>query len=101
MQPTRRARQVVTLIALTASPLVAQGRIVDEGTLLITRPGTATQTESFRIRLDNGLLYATGQLNAGARRVSSALTTDSLGTPIEYKLDVRENGASTMNVAAI
>jgi hypothetical protein len=99
--PARRARQFWAFLTLAASPLLAQGRIVDEGTLLITRTGAPAQTESFRIRVDNGLFYATGQLNAGPRRVNSALTTDSLGTPVEYKLDVRVNGTSTMNVAAI
>jgi hypothetical protein len=101
MQPTRRARRIASLLTLVASPLLAQGRIIDEGTFLISRPGVPAQTESFRIRLDNGLLYATGQLNAGARRINSALTTDTLGTPIDYKLEVRENGVSMMNVAAI
>jgi hypothetical protein len=104
MQPSRRARRasrLFALLTLAASPLLAQGRIIDEGTFLITRTGAPAQTESFRIRLDNGLLYATGQLNAGSRRVNSALTTDTLGTPLEYKLDVRENGSSIMNVAAI
>jgi hypothetical protein len=83
------------------SPLAAQARIIDEGTFMISRTGAPPETESFRIRADNGTITATGQLNAGAKRVTSVLTTDSLGTPMDYRLEVRENGASTMSISAI
>lgn len=83
------------------SSLTAQGRIIDEGTFIITRAGAPSATESFRIRVDNGNVMATGQLIAGSKRVNSALTTDSLGTPMDYRVEVRENGASTMSVSAI
>ncbi|HEY4307004.1 MAG TPA: DUF6134 family protein [Gemmatimonadaceae bacterium] len=88
-------------LLLGVSSLTAQARIIDEGTFIITRTGAPSETESFRIRADNGNVTATGQLNAGTKRVSSALTTDSLGTPVDYRLDVRENGASTMSISAI
>jgi hypothetical protein len=88
-------------LLLGVSSLAAQGRIVDEGTFIITRAGAPSATESFRIRVDNGNVIATGQLNAGTKRVNSSLTTDSLGTPMDYRLDVRENGASTMSISAI
>lgn len=87
--------------AVSSSSAAAQVRIIDEGTFLITRRGGPSETESFRIRVDNGLVLATGQLTSGNRRVSSALTTDSLGVPVDYKLDVRENGASTMSIVAV
>ena len=92
---------VALLLASSPALAIAQGRIVDEGTFVITQPGTAAKTESFRIRADNGVIYATGQVNAGTRRVMSALTTDSLGMPIEYKLDVRDNGVSAVKVEAM
>lgn len=88
-------------LCLGAGSLAAQGRIIDEGTFVITRPGAPSATESFRIRVDNGVVTATAQLNAGAKRVNSAMTTDSLGTPMDYRLDIRENGASTMSISAI
>ena len=88
-------------LAVGSSSAAAQVRIIDEGTFLITRRGGPSETEGFRIRVDNGLVLATGQLTSGNRRVSSALTTDSLGVPVDYKLDVRENGASTMSIAAV
>jgi len=81
--------------------LTAQARIIDEGTFIITRTGAPSETENFRIRVDNGVIMATGQLSAGTKRVNSALTTDSLGTPMDYRLDVRENGASTMSISAV
>jgi hypothetical protein len=90
-----------TLLILGASAVAAQGRVIDEGTFLVTRSGAPSQTESFRIRLDNGAYIATGQLIAGSRRVSSALTTDTLGTPLDYKLEVRDNGTVTTTLAAI
>ena len=48
-----------------------QGAIVDEGAFRSSRGGgAATEAESFRIsRGDNGQLIATGQLNAGTRRL--------------------------------
>lgn len=103
--PTPRSVLFTTVAAAvlvaSASPCLAQGRILDEGVLVITRPGAAQQTESFRIQTDNGLIKATGQLNAGTQRISSALTTDSSGTPVEYHLEVRENGAPAMTLTAL
>ena len=90
--PTLRSHPIVQAglgLALSAASLAAQGRIVDEGTFVITRQGQPSQTESFRIRSDNGILVATGQLSGGSRRINSVLTTDSLGTPMDYKLEVR------------
>jgi hypothetical protein len=93
---------VLLLFAILAAPASAQGRVVDEGTFIITRPGASSQTESFRIsRLDGAMIRATGQLIAGSHRVTSALTTDSVGTPVEYTLDVRDNGGQTMRVSAV
>jgi len=101
MQPIRSFIASAFLFLAGASALAAQGRIIDEGTFIITRRGAPAQTESFRIRSDNGQLLATGQLNAGTHRISSALTTDSIGTPIDYKLTVRDNGAETVNISAM
>jgi hypothetical protein len=102
--PTTRSHPIVQAgfgLLFGVNALAAQGRVIDEGTFVITRQGQPAGTESFRIRMDNGVIMATGQLSAGAKRITSALTTDSLGTPMDYKLDVRENGASTMSISAI
>src|SRR5262249_27260363 len=78
-----------------------QGGVVDQGAVRITRGSGAQEVENFRIsRGAGGQLIATGQLTAGARRVSSKLVTDSAGTPIEYQLTVVENGARVAEVMA-
>jgi hypothetical protein len=85
-----------------ADTAVSQGAIVDDGAFRISRGGgSVTEVESFRIsRGDNGQLEATGQLNAGARKVTSHLVTDSIGTPLTYKLTVQDNRAMTAVVQA-
>jgi hypothetical protein len=90
--------------AITAAPASAQGArgLIDEGTFVITRAGAPNQTESFRIlRLDSVTIRATGQLTSGTSRTISTLTTDTLGTPLEYRLEVRDNGALTTTIAAV
>lgn len=89
------------LAMLGASPALAQGRIVDEGTLIVTKTGTPARTENFKIsRGENGLLTATGQVIAGSERVTSSLTTDSLGTPVRYEFVVKDGSAKALTVSA-
>ena len=77
------------------------GRLIDEGTFLISRPGASPETENFRIsRGENGLIVATGQLSAGTERVTSSLTADSSGTPVDYELSVFDNRVQTLHVHA-
>lgn len=88
----------------TAFPVFGQGvgQVIDEGTFNITQTGAPPSTESFRIRkIDNGLILATGQHISGTRRISSALTTDTLGTPVEYRVEVRDGGNPTMTASAV
>jgi hypothetical protein len=92
---------VLAAVALHAPRLVqAQGRIIDEGTFAVTRAGAA-HTENFRIsRIENGLIKATGQVVGTVQRMSSALTVDSLGTPLHYEASVMEKGVKTSSVRA-
>lgn len=90
--------------ALHASTARAQaaGRLIDEGTLLITKTGGPPATENFKIlRLDGGILLATGQRTSGGERMTSALRTDSLGTPLEYTLNVNDGRRSVLRVSAL
>lgn len=101
--PNMRLRSAATLLAgivLTAAsrPAFAQGRLIDEGTFVITKAGSPPQTESFRIRSEGNVLIATGQSVVGSRRTVSALTADSLGTPMRYDLTVFDNGVRTLRV---
>jgi len=81
------------LVAALPSTLLAQrgGRIVDEGTFTVTRPGAPPLAESFRItRNENDLLQATAQSSAGSRRMTSRLIADSTGLPTDYGMVVLE-----------
>jgi hypothetical protein len=81
----------------------AQGAIVDEGAFRIFRGGEpVAEVEAFRItRGDNGQLLATSQLSAGKRHTVSRLTTDSVGTPLQYRLTITDNGVQTSEVRAV
>jgi len=98
----RSVRSVLPLLALLgAAPLLAQARIIDEGTFNIAKTGAAPHTENFRIvRAANGLVTANGTVLAGTQQINSSLTTDSLGTPVEYKLTIIEGRAKTLMVSA-
>jgi hypothetical protein len=97
-----RLRSAFTLLVLASAPALGQGRVIDEGVFNITRAGASTATESFKIMHAEGdAISATGQLTGGARRITSSLTTDSLGTPVKYDLSVYENGALTQHVGAL
>jgi len=97
-----RLRSAVALLVLAGVPALAQGRVIDDGVFSITKPGAPAATESFKIvRADGDAVLATGQLTAGSRRMTSALTTDSLGTPVKYDLSVYENGALVQHVGAL
>ncbi|HEX7020085.1 MAG TPA: DUF6134 family protein [Gemmatimonadaceae bacterium] len=77
----------VASLVLATSPARAQGRIVDEGTFILSGAGTAG-TEHFRVvsGVEPGMLRATAQLSVGDQRLASSLTADSLGTPSLYEL---------------
>jgi len=97
-----RPRSVVPLLALASAPALAQGRVIDEGVFTITRAGAPAATESFKIaHVEGGAILATGQFSGGGRRVTSSLTTDSVGTPIKYKLLAYDNGALVQDISAL
>src|SRR5215471_18108673 len=81
------------LVATLPAAVRAQGggRIVDEGTFTVTKPGAPTVAESFRItKTENELLQATAQSSAGSRRITSRLIGDTTGLPSDYGLVVLE-----------
>jgi hypothetical protein len=82
-----------TGLLLAASPLLAQGRMVDEGTLIVTRNGAPIGREVFRIVRTpsaSGELYrATGIVSVGEQRITPTLSADSSGTPVAYEVGVR------------
>ncbi len=91
----------LVLVASAASvrPARAQGRLVDEGTLVISREGAPAGRETFRIvRVPSGtgeLYRATAQIAVGERRMTPTLVADSTGAPVSYDLQVRNGPAAT------
>ncbi|HVX39346.1 MAG TPA: hypothetical protein VHB25_07200 [Gemmatimonadaceae bacterium] len=92
----------VLLVAVAPAIVSAQGRVVDEGTFTITRAAAAPQSESFKIvRFGGDSIRATGQVTAGAERINTSLTVDTLGTPISYALIARQDGSPAVQVKAV
>jgi hypothetical protein len=97
-----RLRSAFALLTFGASPLVAQSWAVDEGTFVVVKGASAGLTESFRIkRAAGGLITATGRQTFGTRLITSSLTTDSLGTPVQYELQITKQGALAVKVKAM
>ena len=90
-------------LALGATPAasLAQGRLIDEGSFIVSRNGAPAATESFKIvRLDTDLIQATGHESLGDEQVTSSLKADSMGTPIAYELMMRTRNTPTMRIQA-
>jgi len=97
--PIRSARLALIAFLPLAVQAQGRGRIVDEGTFTVTRPGAPSVVESFRItRNENDLFQATAQLSAGARRITSKLLTDSTGLPTDYGLVVLDGRDTSFRV---
>jgi hypothetical protein len=98
----RSAIALGTSLTLGASPLAAQGWAVDEGTFVVTKGGASGLTESFRIRRGaGGLIAATGRQTSGTQLITSSLTTDSVGTPTQYELQITRQGSPAVKVKAM
>jgi hypothetical protein len=100
-----RLRSVPLVLALSAStsasPALAQNRVIDEGTFVATKGGAPSFTESFKImRNESGLITATARVTAGSQHMTSVLTTDTLGTPVGYDLRVDDKGVKRYEVKA-
>lgn len=84
------------LAALPPAPAAAQVTTVDRGTLVISRGGAVVGREDFEIRSQPGVagagFEARGTATIGGRTITSALTTTPTGTPLSYRVEVREGG---------
>src|SRR4051812_23392910 len=103
-----KLRSVLTaLFAYTAAlgssqSIGAQSRIIDEGAFVILKGGSPARTETFRIvRTVDGFITATGQLTVGTEHTSSLLSTDTVGTPGVYRLEVVDRGANVIKLQAV
>ena len=94
-----RSSLFVALTLLTAAlPMpgaAAQGPPFDEGTFVVTRHGATVGKEAFRIVRSSGrgqLYTSTAQCAFGDRRISPALSADSTGVPLLYRVEVKNGG---------
>src|SRR5262252_778795 len=98
----RSAIALLTPLSVGAAPLSAQSWAVDQGTFVVVKGGSAGLSESFTIkRAGGGLITATGNQTLGPQRTTTSLTTDSAGTPMQYELQVRKQGALSLKVTAM
>ena len=95
MRPLIRAALAVLLAALSARGLAAQGATFDEGTFVVTVNGAVVGKEAFRILRSPGpnqLYTSTAQCAFGDRRISPALSADRAGSPLLYRVEVKNGG---------
>jgi hypothetical protein len=78
----------------------AQGVVVDQGSFTITVAGAGGGgRETFAIRRTPGGYQASGTVLYPDRRLSPSLTTDTIGVPLTYALDVRNGAARVERVS--
>ena len=99
-----RSLLYTTGFVLAAAPALAQGRMVDEGTLILSRNGAPIGREVFRIvRTPSaaGELYrATANISVGEQHITPTLSADSSGTPLSYEVAVRSGSKSVLKLLA-
>jgi hypothetical protein len=96
-RPLRSARPLfVALLALSTAARAQTSAVIDEGTFLVSRAGTAIGRESFRIMRSPGpggqVFLITGQSSIGDERMVTRLGADSGGVPVSYEADVSRRG---------
>jgi hypothetical protein len=99
--PPFHARQLLAALFLalpiaTPAARAQTSAVVDEGTFLVSRGGTAIGRESFRIVRSPGaggqVFLATGQSSIYGDRIVTRLGTDSTGLPVSYEADISARG---------
>jgi uncharacterized protein DUF6134 len=100
-----RPLTITTGLLLAASPLLAQGRMIDEGTLIVTKNGVPVGREVFRIvraPSASGELYrATANISVGDQRITPALSADTSGTPVAYEVGIRAGTKAVLHIQAL
>jgi len=98
LKPAMHIRSA-TIALLVSSAAHAQGRIIDEGTFTVTKPGAPPLAESFRItRMENNVIQATAQSSAASRKITSRLIADGAGLPTDYGVVVLEGRDTVFKV---
>ena len=90
----------LTLLAMTTRQVRAQADRIDAGSFSIQQQGHRVGREQFSLRSapapDGSAFELRSESVAGERRVAVQLTTDSLGSPIHYSLQIREGTRVTV-----
>jgi hypothetical protein len=95
------------LAALCAAPVAAQVRVVDEGSLTISRAGRPIGREDFTIKQTPGasgpifVASAVVKYDDPARRLSPALQADIGGAPLAYQVEVTSGTELEQKVSAL
>jgi hypothetical protein len=92
---------LVVASLLSASPAPAQSRVVDEGTFVFVKGGAPVRTENFRITRTEAAITATSAVTAGTQHITTLLATDTLGTPAQFELHVKDKGARVVDLKAM
>ena len=99
--PTLRSLLCASALALATAPAGAQVVTLDEGAFVISRGRQPVGREQFSIRRPprtDGVSFvasATVVYEENARRLSPALSTDSLGAAVAYQVETRQSGETT------
>ena len=102
--PFLRLISSVALLLLSVAPLslAAQALVLDEGTFSLFMNGERIGREDFSLRAARGAgggYIGQGNLLNGEQRRTVVLTVDSVGAPLRYQLDTREQGKVIASVA--
>jgi hypothetical protein len=96
------ARVAFVLLSALPMPLVAQAVVLDEGTFSLFMHGERIGREDFSLRAARGAgggYIGQGNLLNGEQRRTVVLTVDSVGAPLRFQLDTREQGKVVASVA--
>ncbi|HVZ48997.1 MAG TPA: hypothetical protein VG916_09450 [Gemmatimonadaceae bacterium] len=96
---------VTALGAVSAAPLGAQVRIIDEGSFTLYRDGDRIGREDFSIREAPGaegrVFVAQATVAIGPRRITPGLNADTSGYPSRYQREVRDSDAVTETYSGV
>lgn len=99
--PIRHLFRALGALALAAGAARAQVAVLDQGIFSLTVGGQRVGREDFSIRrtLSDGSVTAQGNVLRGDTRSTVALTTDSLGTPLRFQVELVELGRPLLAVS--
>jgi hypothetical protein len=99
-----RSIPLALAVSLVAHSAGIQETTVDEGTFVVLHDGTPIGRENFKIvqaKAPGTQAYrATSVISHNEERITTKLTTDSLGAPLTYEVDVKVGGRKELHLDA-